>query len=611
MLTDNPRSQRSRALLNGVGNCALLLLGSTLLAPVAVWAKCQLRIVELPVTMSGLRALATVRINDRDLDFMVDSGAFYSMLTPATAEELKLPHRRPPSGLRVRGVGGRAEVYSVRVERFALKRTEFSNVEFLVGGNELGGGAAGLLGQNFLGASDIEYDFANGVVRLVQPADECEKSPLAYWAGDRPVAEIDFSDPRAGRWAVTKGTARVNGEEMVILFDTGSPVSMLSLPSARRAGLVPGGQGVVATGLMTGVGRREVKTWIAPVQNFSIGSEQIHNTHLRFGDFVPDDFDMLIGMDFLLSHRVYVANSQGKIYFTYGGGPVFDLTAGSTPSRTEPSAEAATKADVEPLAALPTLGDAGAYARRGAALASRREFRPALEDLSRACELDPGVGRYFLMRGNVRLLVGQADPAMSDFTEAIRLEPDNVDARVARARLFAARKDVESARTDLLAADQAADSQAPIRLSIGNLYMTLDLPGAAVPQYDRWIAAHGEDVELPSAQNQRCWARALLGVELERALADCGAAVDSHPDSAHYLGDRGLVYLRMGDLNRALADYNAALRIDPRLAWALYGRGLVRLRQGALGEGEADIAAARAIRPSIDKEAREHGIERP
>jgi hypothetical protein len=39
------------------------------------------------------------------------------------------------------------------------------------------------------------------------------------------------------------------------------------------------------------------------------------------------DVDMLIGADFFLSHRIYVANSQRKLYFTYNGGPVFNLTA--------------------------------------------------------------------------------------------------------------------------------------------------------------------------------------------------------------------------------------------------------------------------------------------
>jgi len=40
---------------------------------------------------------------------------------------------------------------------------------------------------------------------------------------------------------------------------------------------------------------------------------------------------MLIGADFFLSHRVYVASSQNRLYFTYNGGPVFDLSPAREP----------------------------------------------------------------------------------------------------------------------------------------------------------------------------------------------------------------------------------------------------------------------------------------
>ena len=40
--------------------------------------------------------------------------------------------------------------------------------------------------------------------------------------------------------------------------------------------------------------------------------------------FVPRS--MLLGADFLFSHRVFITHSQRKIYFTYAGGPVFQLT---------------------------------------------------------------------------------------------------------------------------------------------------------------------------------------------------------------------------------------------------------------------------------------------
>ncbi len=34
---------------------------------------------------------------------------------------------------------------------------------------------------------------------------------------------------------------------------------------------------------------------------------------------------MILGADFFLSHHILVASSQRKLYFTYNGGPVFDL----------------------------------------------------------------------------------------------------------------------------------------------------------------------------------------------------------------------------------------------------------------------------------------------
>ena len=35
---------------------------------------------------------------------------------------------------------------------------------------------------------------------------------------------------------------------------------------------------------------------------------------------------MLLGADFLRAHRVYVAHSQRKLYFTYSGAPVFSVS---------------------------------------------------------------------------------------------------------------------------------------------------------------------------------------------------------------------------------------------------------------------------------------------
>ena len=43
------------------------------------------------------------------------------------------------------------------------------------------------------------------------------------------------------------------------------------------------------------------------------------------GDFDLGNADMLLGIDFFLSHRIYVSKSQSKMFITYNGGPVFAL----------------------------------------------------------------------------------------------------------------------------------------------------------------------------------------------------------------------------------------------------------------------------------------------
>jgi hypothetical protein len=51
---------------------------------------------------------------------------------------------------------------------------------------------------------------------------------------------------------------------------------------------------------------------------------------------------MLLGADFLLAHRVLVAHSQRRIYFTYAGGPMFQSSR-PPETRKDPGPEVDTK----------------------------------------------------------------------------------------------------------------------------------------------------------------------------------------------------------------------------------------------------------------------------
>ncbi len=580
------------------------------------FADCELgRIVELPVTMTDMHPMVTAKINGTDALFIADSGAFFSMMSPASAAEFKLKTYPAPWGLRVIGIGGEAGGLSAAlVKVFTLAGVPIHNIEFLVGGGNIGGGSVGVLGQNVFSIGDVEYDLANGAIRLMHE-DGCSKANLAYWATGQPysVMDIQWTSPQSPH---TTGVAMINGVKIRVMFDTGANRSVLSVRAAQRAGVKVDDPGVIEAGYSRGIGRGMVKTWIAPFTSFRLGDEEIRNTKLRIGDTVVDTADMLIGADFFLSHRVYVASKQHKLFFTYNGGPVFNLAPSPSPSPSPspaPDAKPTSASDApQPQGSPDDPKDAAEFARRGTAYAARRDFEHAIADLTHACALAPDQPDYFYERGVAQLENKQRGPALADFDQAIRLKPDHVPALVTRAGLRVAAQETSLAVEDLDAADRIAAKEADARLRMAIDYARADHFSQAVTQLDMWIAAHHEDSRLAEALNERCWVRALSGQDLAKALDDCNAALKridkSNTAGARVLNSRGLVRLRVGDYNKSIADFDGSLSMHPKDPWALYLRGIDKIRLGKTSEGQADMAAATALSPPIADEFKRHGM---
>jgi len=277
------------------------------------------KIAELPVTMRGLKPFVPVTINGVDESLSVSSGSAVSTLTQQTAAALKLPKLRSVRPVGIGGVAYDSQLTAVRT--LTLSNQVLHDVEFVITSQP----GAGAIGQNLLGMADTEYDLANGALRLFD-AHQCSGSNMAYWttSPDYSVLTIDWQKDRNPH---TRADAQVNGVPIRVSFSTGTPRSSLSLNAAKRIGLDVEGPGARYVGMVRGVGPNLVKAWIVPVASFKIGKEEVRNTQLRVVDEAGPGLneDMMIGADFFLSHRVFVANSQHQLYFTYNGGPVFQL----------------------------------------------------------------------------------------------------------------------------------------------------------------------------------------------------------------------------------------------------------------------------------------------
>ena len=571
-----------------------LLLVSLSLAAASARAACQMSQMGIQVRIVDSRPIATVTLNGTAVSMLVDSGAFFSFLSAATAAQLNLALRNLPAGARLEGYTGRVEARQTTVEKVGLLDAELTNMAFLVGGNELGAGIGGILGRNILSAADTEYDLAHGVVRLSFPKGDCDKTNFAYWAGEAPVVVVPLREQR-GDTAIRTGVA-INGKWTTALLDTGAPRTSLALWAARRAGIED--RELTPLGRVGGFGEGRARSWTGNVSLFELGGEKIVNNRLQIDSVDRMDEGVIVGLDYFLSHRIYVSRLQGQLYITWNGSPVFAQGSATGEYDTR-------------YAALPKdvgKDDADALARRGGAAAAAKDYARALEDLNRACELAPGVADYFYARARVHLAMRKNRLALADLDQALRLDPALAEARIRRAVLRSELGDRAGAQADLAQLDTTLLPSSHLRADMADLYAFFAQAHEALRQYDLWVSSHPNDARLAGVLNNRCWTRTRLNIDLPRALEDCKAAVDKDDGHAGYRDSLGWTYLRLGDAANAKRAFDGAIKLQA-LPISLYGRGLANVRLNDMAGGERDLVAARNLKPLIDEDVRKAGFD--
>ena len=284
---------------------------------------------DLKVQVVRNRAMLQGAVNGQPVRVLIDTGASRSLLHRAKAEALHLPLTDVP-GMRMGGAGGVTRVQSAYLAQLQLAGATVSNVSMLVAGEGRTADFDILLGEDVLGHYDIEFDLGHGAVRLLQPRG-CGEGDMAYWASA--YNEVPIVGDNHDKIGVT---VKLNGRPIRAILDSGASTSV-GTPRAAAVGKVK----LEASDVRGhGIGALELTNEVGVLDSFSIGEETIRNARLRFSDLfgattfdytgsliakhMDDEPEMLLGFDFLKSHRVLVSRSRHMVYFTYEGGPVFD-----------------------------------------------------------------------------------------------------------------------------------------------------------------------------------------------------------------------------------------------------------------------------------------------
>jgi clan AA aspartic protease (TIGR02281 family) len=311
-----------------------LVAGST---AAAAEATCQLLpIAEWSLRKDQYQPVVDGSINGQSVGVMLDTGSTSTLIVRPAALRLGLK-LYSLTGQRYFGIGGETLVEGAYVDELKIGGAVRKDwPAYVAGEHGFRGDIAVLLGYDFFQQLDIEFDLSHDTIRLFQPKN-CERAWLAYWSTDALMLPFEH-----GEKVLINVT--INGKPILAMIDSGVGYSKLSFEGALALGISSQSPGVTAAGCTYGLGKERYESWIAAFDSFAIGDEVIRNPRIRFADMwlhnrydatgsltqrrLRDLPDLLLGSDFLRAHRVYVSNSQRKVYFSYVGGTVFPPAKG-------------------------------------------------------------------------------------------------------------------------------------------------------------------------------------------------------------------------------------------------------------------------------------------
>jgi predicted aspartyl protease len=324
----------------------VLLLSATLSCGAAHAACTYVRQMALPVHYLPGSALPLVdgSINGKPAAMSVNTGAYTTALLAAQAERrgISLRTRYEPAfdgraqlqtmmallagdpvgvdevkpELRattdsIVGTGENVATYLATIKEFAVGPARAPQGRLPVIDSRASAPYDAVVGADFLLQSDLELALDENQVRFFRGAG-CTDSFLAYWDENAVVVPMEKTGvPQA---VVAVG---LNGKSVLAMIDTGTVRSYVTPALAASLGVrTPPAQGPSAASAGT---EEEIDAWPAQFETLSIGAATFQSPFLyvsRNEMARPVPYQIVLGLDFLKAHRLLLANSQRKVYFS-------------------------------------------------------------------------------------------------------------------------------------------------------------------------------------------------------------------------------------------------------------------------------------------------------
>lgn len=278
---------------------------------------CGLRLrTDVPLTVIRNVPMVIVGINGQAATLIVDTGAQTMLLSQSAVKRLGLrTDSRAP--VVVRGTGGETRSWPAILQRFSLGEVALPDQHAAVLPFDLpeiaGTRPDGLLGADVLGRFEVDLNTPQRRM-LLYSGRPCADDPSPL-----PGRSIEVDASALSRRNRLVIPAELDGRAMSALLDSGSQLSIVMTQAALEAGLDRDALAAAPVMMLSGAGPQLTEGRRLRFRQLILAGETLPAPFLTVMARQSDEDDMIIGMDYMATRRIWFAYPRRKLFIQRPG----------------------------------------------------------------------------------------------------------------------------------------------------------------------------------------------------------------------------------------------------------------------------------------------------
>ena len=266
-------------------------------------------------TVATLRnaPIVTLFANGIPVSLLLDTGAESTVLTPAAAKRVGAQRPTVEFQRQLRGLAGTLQTSEVELRSFTVGNVTIPwrrvRVASVYVPSVFSGPLDGVLGADTLSSFDVELDLPH--YRIAFYTRQACPDALPAWtdsyiriAAGRSLGDHLFFP------------ARLDGRRIDAFIDTGAQGTVLSTQAALGSGVSAAALAHDPTTMTRGAAAEQLTAHIHRFSRLEIGEEVVRDPEVIITDVRLSDADLVLGVDFLRSRRVWFSYGSQQIFLS-------------------------------------------------------------------------------------------------------------------------------------------------------------------------------------------------------------------------------------------------------------------------------------------------------